>query len=166
MIVPCLTWNSFASFVPRSSASSPHTRRGVRGGGVWNRNEALNLSTKQMILDFRRHIADLPPLYINSDCVERVQDFTFLGTVISADLSWAANTSTSYLRVLKRNSISAKLLVTSITQSSRASSHTAPQCGSHTAPRMSGRGQHSAGVHQLPPPLGCRHLYIPLLLQS
>lgn len=44
---------------------------------------------------FRRHIADLPPLYINSDCVERVQDFTFLGTVISADLSWAANTSTT-----------------------------------------------------------------------
>ena len=57
-------------------------------------NLILNATkTKEMILDFRRHRSDLLPLYINGDCVERVHSFTLLGTTISADLSWTANTT-------------------------------------------------------------------------
>lgn len=55
-------------------------------------NLTLNTTkTKEIILDFRRHRADPAPLYIKGDCVERVQTFKFLGTIISADLTWSAS---------------------------------------------------------------------------
>lgn len=85
-------------------------------------NLALNISkTKELILDFRRNSATPAPLYINGECVERVQTFKFLGVHISADLSWSTNTSAlvkkaqqrlHYLRVLKREQLSTSLLVT------------------------------------------------------
>ena len=57
-------------------------------------NLTLNtIKTKEVIMDFRRHRADPAPLHINGDCVERVSTFKFLGTHISEDISWSANTS-------------------------------------------------------------------------
>ena len=85
-------------------------------------NLTLNtIKTKEVIMDFRRHRADPAPLHINGDCVERVSTFKFLGTHISEDISWSANTSAvvkkaqqrlHFLRVLKRNKLEEKLLVT------------------------------------------------------
>ena len=43
--------------------------------------------TKEIILNFRKHRTDPSPLYIHGDCVERTHTLTFLGTVISANLS-------------------------------------------------------------------------------
>lgn len=72
-------------------------------------------------MDFRRHKACPAPLYINGDCVERVSKFTFLGTLISEDVSWSANTTAAvkkaqwrlhFLRVLRRNRLDERLLVT------------------------------------------------------
>ncbi len=107
----------------------------TKGDEAAYRNEILRLSewcsannlilnttkTKEIILDFRRHKADPAPLYINRDCVERVQTFKFLGTIISADLKWSANSTLiikkaqqrlHFLRVLKKNSLNVKLLET------------------------------------------------------
>ena len=85
-------------------------------------NLALNITkTKEIILDFRKSRADPASLYINGDCVERVHTFRFLGTMISAGLSWTANTAAvvkkaqqrlHFLRVLRRNNVGEKLLVT------------------------------------------------------
>ncbi len=82
---------------------------------------SLNTSkTKELILDFRRHRTEPAPLYINEDCVERVHTFKFLGLHISNDMSWSANTSATiikaqqrlhFLRVLRKNSLECKLLV-------------------------------------------------------
>ncbi len=106
-----------------------------KGDEAAYRNEILRLSercsannltlnttkTKEIILDFRRHRANPAPLYINGDCVERVQTFKFLGTIISADLKWSANTTAvikkaqqrlHFLRVLKKNNLKEKLLET------------------------------------------------------
>ena len=53
-------------------------------------NLALNTKkTKELIVDFRKHINDLALLYINGECVKRVQTFRFL--LISADISWTDN---------------------------------------------------------------------------
>ncbi len=85
-------------------------------------NLALNISkTKELILDFRRNKAAPAPLYINGECVERVESFKFLGVHISADLSWAANTTAlvkkaqqrlHFLRVLRKEQLNTNLLVT------------------------------------------------------
>lgn len=85
-------------------------------------NLVLNTTkTKEIILDFRRLKTDPAPIYINGDRVEMVHTFTFLGTVISADLSWTGNTTAvikkaqqrlHFLRVLKRDNICQSLLVT------------------------------------------------------
>ncbi len=82
---------------------------------------SLNTSkTKELILDFRRHRTEPAPLYINIYCVERVHTFKFLGVHISNDMSWSANTSATiikaqqrlhFLRVLRKNSLECKLLV-------------------------------------------------------
>lgn len=44
---------------------------------------------KEIIFDFRRHCGN-----INGMSVERVYNFTFLGTTITADLTWSKNTKT------------------------------------------------------------------------
>ena len=56
-------------------------------------NLLLNTSkTKEIMIDFRKHREDPAPLYINGDRVEQVSSFKFLGTHITEDLSWTANT--------------------------------------------------------------------------
>ncbi len=85
-------------------------------------NLELNITkTKELIIDFRRKKTDPPPLSIHGACVERVHTFKFLGTVISDDLSWSPNITAvvkkaqqriHFLRVLRRNNLEDKLLVT------------------------------------------------------
>lgn len=54
----------------------------------------LTLKTKELLPDFRRgHHTDPVPLCINEVGVERVQTFTFLGVLVSEDLSWSASTA-------------------------------------------------------------------------
>ena len=82
----------------------------------------LSLNTgkmKDMIMDFSRPAP--APLYINGVSMERVPHFKFLGAHISEDLSWSANTTAAvkkaqqrlhFLRILRRNNLEEKLLVT------------------------------------------------------
>ena len=83
-------------------------------------NLELNVSkTKEMIVDFRRIKDPLSPLVINGESVEQVEEFKFLGTVISNDLSWGNNTTPTikkcqqrlhFLRQLKKFRLPAKVL--------------------------------------------------------
>ncbi|XP_033978014.1 vomeronasal type-2 receptor 1-like, partial [Trematomus bernacchii] len=85
-------------------------------------NLALNpTKTKDIIVDFRRNTTDLAPLYIYGECVERVHTFKFLGVLITNNLSWKDNTTAvikkaqqrlHFLRVLRKNNLATKLLVT------------------------------------------------------
>lgn len=138
-------------------------------------NLALNTTkTKEIILDFRKHRADPPPLYIDGDCVDGVQTFTFLGTTISADLSGTAYTTAvinkaqqhlHFLRVLRKNNITVPgdLLLLNHWE------HFNILHISMVHPLHWGRpeealesGQDGTGDHRLPPPLSEGHLYIPL----
>lgn len=84
-------------------------------------NLLLNTSkTKELIIDFRRKKAEIQPLFINGDCVERVASFCFLGVNIEENLSWSVNTSELLkkaqqrlylLRILRMNNITQRLLV-------------------------------------------------------
>ncbi|KAI3374158.1 hypothetical protein L3Q82_006012 [Scortum barcoo] len=58
-------------------------------------NLLLNTSkTKELIVDFRKVKREThDPIHINGMAVERVSSFKFLGTHISENLSWTANTS-------------------------------------------------------------------------
>jgi len=90
---------------------------------VWcsDNNLVLNsIKTKELIIDFRKNSRTPDPLYINSNCVERVPAFRFLGTHIAEDLSWSINTTTSvkkaqqrlhFLRILRKNNLEEKLMV-------------------------------------------------------
>ena len=54
----------------------------------------LNVSkTKEMIIDFRRVKSTIAPLIIKDQEVDIVDTFKFLGSTISNDLKWEANTS-------------------------------------------------------------------------
>ncbi|KAK2894332.1 hypothetical protein Q8A73_016816 [Channa argus] len=58
---------------------------------VWcglNNLELNTLKTVEMIVDFRRTPAALPPLTIMDSTVTAVESFRFLGTTISQDLKW------------------------------------------------------------------------------
>ena len=84
-------------------------------------NLVLNTSkTKELIVDYRRKKSDMQPIAIHVERVERVSDFSFLGTHIEEDLSWARNTTALlkkaqqrlyFLRLLKKNKLKKKLLV-------------------------------------------------------
>ena len=51
------------------------------------------LKTKELIIDFREKQVAQSPMNINGEMVERVASFKFLGTHISVDLTWTANTT-------------------------------------------------------------------------
>lgn len=85
-----------------------------------NNLELNTKKTKEMVIDFRRHKSDHAPLSINGVCVERVSSFKFLGTHLSEDLTWTVNTAAlvkkaqqrlHFLRVLRRNHLEERLLV-------------------------------------------------------
>ena len=46
---------------------------------------------REMIVDFRKWKYPLAPIIINGDSFERVDCFTFLGTIIPSDLGWGNN---------------------------------------------------------------------------
>ena len=71
-------------------------------------------------MDYRRKKTAIQPLLIGGVCVERVSDFRFLGANIMEDLTWGVNTTVLvkkaqqrlyFLRVLRKNNIPQKLLV-------------------------------------------------------
>lgn len=84
-------------------------------------NLSLNIGkTKELIIDFRKCSAEHRPLSINGYPVERVHNFKFLGTLISDRLTWTDNTAAVvkkaqqrlyFLRILKKNDLSERLLV-------------------------------------------------------
>uniref|UniRef100_A0A8C7YDV2 Reverse transcriptase domain-containing protein n=1 Tax=Oryzias sinensis TaxID=183150 RepID=A0A8C7YDV2_9TELE len=90
---------------------------------VWCEKNNLTLNTtktKEMVVDYRRNKTDIQPLSIGGDCVERVAAFKLLGVTIEQDLTWSANTTALvkkaqqrlyFLRLLKKNKLSEKLLV-------------------------------------------------------
>uniref|UniRef100_A0A3P9MZN2 Reverse transcriptase domain-containing protein n=1 Tax=Poecilia reticulata TaxID=8081 RepID=A0A3P9MZN2_POERE len=90
---------------------------------VWCRENNLLLNstkTKELIIDYRRKRTDIKPLHIGGKCVERVADFRFLGVHIEQGLTWNVNTfelikkaqqRLYFLRVLRKNNIKEKLLV-------------------------------------------------------
>ena len=84
-------------------------------------NLELNVSkTKEMILDFRKVQPDHAPLLIKNKTVETVDDFKFLGLIISNDLKWKKNTEKNvkkaqqrlyFLRRLKKFGLKTNILV-------------------------------------------------------
>lgn len=84
-------------------------------------NLILNTSkSKEIIVAFRRCKPDIQPTIINGDRVEMVSDFRFLGTYISEDLTWTANTTAIlkkaqqrlyFLRILRKNNLKRELLL-------------------------------------------------------
>jgi hypothetical protein len=64
--------------------------REVRELAVWcqDNNLSLNMSkTRELILDYRKRLAEHAPLNIDGAVVERVKSFKFLGVHITNDLS-------------------------------------------------------------------------------
>lgn len=90
---------------------------------VWcgENNLALNTAkTKELVVDYRKKKADIQPLHINGERVERVAEFRFLGVTIDQGMTWSANTTALvkkaqqriyFLRLLKKNNLSERLLV-------------------------------------------------------
>ncbi|XP_074532359.1 uncharacterized protein LOC141795402 [Halichoeres trimaculatus] len=89
----------------------------------WCRDNNLLLNTaktKELFIDFQRTKTDIPPLHINGECVEKVEDFCYLGVHLEKDLNWTVNTSEllkkaqqrlHFLKVLRKNNIPLRLLV-------------------------------------------------------
>uniref|UniRef100_A0A3P9IZQ4 Reverse transcriptase domain-containing protein n=1 Tax=Oryzias latipes TaxID=8090 RepID=A0A3P9IZQ4_ORYLA len=101
--------------IPREDESA--YREEVLKLTTWSTENNLTLNTNKT----RKHGADPTPLLINREHVERVHTFKFLGIIISADLSWTANTTAiikkaqqrlHFLRVLRKNKINTNLLLT------------------------------------------------------
>ena len=65
-------------------------REEVRALGVWcqETNLTLNINkTNEMIVDFRKHQREHPPIHIDGTVVERVASFKFLGIHITDKLN-------------------------------------------------------------------------------
>ncbi len=60
--------------------------------------------TKELIVDFRKKWDSVHALlYINGECLERVETFKYLGVLICKDLSWAANSNSIVKRACQRH---------------------------------------------------------------
>lgn len=94
---------------------------------LWCRNNNLILNinkTKEFVVDYWKRKSDIWPLFIDGDCVEQVAECRFLGVTMKEDLIWSANTVALVrraqqrlylLRLLSKQQLSEKLLVTSTT---------------------------------------------------
>jgi len=81
-------------------------------------NPFLNTAkTKEFIIDYMKKKTIIQPLILNGDCVA---DFRFMGVHIEESLTWSKNTSELlkkaqqrlyFLRVLRKNNITQRLLV-------------------------------------------------------
>uniref|UniRef100_A0AAZ1X8U9 Reverse transcriptase domain-containing protein n=1 Tax=Oreochromis aureus TaxID=47969 RepID=A0AAZ1X8U9_OREAU len=107
-----------------SDNNESHYRDGVQHLIKWCGNNDLVLNTakiKEIVVDYRRaKKTTLPPLHINGEEVERVNDIKFLGLHITKDLTWTINTShlvkkaqqrLFFLRKLKKANVPTQLLV-------------------------------------------------------
>ena len=72
------------------------------------------------MVDFRRKKKEVPPLYIDGGCVERVSTFRYLGVNLEEDLTWRSNTTAIikkaqqrlfFLRTLRKYHLRQDLLV-------------------------------------------------------
>ena len=85
-----------------------------------NNNLLLNASkTKEIIVDFRKNKSNLSPILISNEPIEIVENFKFLGTIISYDLKWQNNIDETvkkahqrlyFLRQLRKFSLSTPIL--------------------------------------------------------
>ena len=68
----------------------------VKKFSVWCKENFLELNvkkTKELVVDFRRNVTDpIPDLFIDSERVERVDQYKYLGTIIDKGLNFDANT--------------------------------------------------------------------------
>ncbi|XP_068116810.1 baculoviral IAP repeat-containing protein 1e-like [Hyperolius riggenbachi] len=88
----------------------------------WCSENGLVLNTAktvEMVIDFRKHASIPPPIYIEGNEVARVSSVRLLGTTISDDLTWRANTTATqrkaqqrlfFLRQLKKFGMAHELL--------------------------------------------------------
>lgn len=84
-------------------------------------NLILNTAkTKEMIIDFRKNVNEKLPIMINGEAIEQVEEFKFLGTILSSDLSWHVNSNSVlkksrqrlyFLRKLKQFGVSREILI-------------------------------------------------------
>ncbi|CAJ1076957.1 uncharacterized protein LOC125983400 [Xyrichtys novacula] len=106
-----------------SGADESAYRNEVEHLAAWCGENNLQLNTaktKELVIDYRRIKTDITPLIIGGDCVEQVSDFRFLGVQIEEGLTWTVNTTQvikkaqqrlHFLRVLRKNNITQRLLV-------------------------------------------------------
>ena len=77
--------------------------------------------TKELIIDFRRKPSTIVPIEIKNKVIETVNEYKYLGLIISKDLTWKKNTQLIkakamkklyFLRTLKKFEVSNKILKT------------------------------------------------------
>jgi hypothetical protein len=74
-------------------------RREIDSFAVWCSVNYLELNikkTKELVIDFRPRKTAIVPVIINSQPVEIVSEYRYLGTVIDSKLSWNSNTTAIY----------------------------------------------------------------------
>ena len=81
----------------------------------WSNNNSTKLNTKktkEMVISFKKHPVDIPPLTLNDSNIERVTIFKLLGVLFNNKLGWEDNTNLLaskcasrlyYLKQLKRS---------------------------------------------------------------
>ena len=72
---------------------------------TWCDSNYLNLNvrkTKEMIFDFRKNITVIPPVQINSEQVEKVSEYKYLGIIIDDKLTGSSNTKKVYSKCIQR----------------------------------------------------------------
>ena len=87
------------------SDSDENYQKAVAHLVTWCKENYLYLNTsktKEMIIDFRKDQPDITPLKINSESIERVDNYKYLGTFIDCRLSWNHNTKHLYKKGQQR----------------------------------------------------------------
>ena len=80
-------------------------RESIRKFTEWCKENYLVLNvqkTKEMIIDFRKRKTLLTPITIDSQVIERVNEYKYLGTIIDDKLTWNSNTDFIYKKGQQR----------------------------------------------------------------